>query len=263
MDMPKKKLRILLIKSDAADADEFQTYVRAVDDMEVVGRTSGASEGLRMVSQLRPDGVVLDLELMEGDGLDFLTRLEETPVWERPYVVVTTNMASPMTLQAARDHGAGFVLQKRIQGYGSRQVADKFRMVQGYLGVYKDYPPAVRLSEAQEEHIREELALDLGQMGITPKLQGYRYIIDAVVLMIKSPDSSFDVSRKIYPAVAMMHQKQTANVERCIRTAIETAWVNTPPEVLHRIYTAAVRQEKGKPMNKEFLCFFALKYGKK
>lgn len=258
--MSQEKISLLLIEDSTVETENFREYVKSITDVELVGCTDSAAEGFSLVEQLHPDGIILDLELAEGDGLDFLEKLQFLP--QRPYIVVTTNTTDRVTLQTLRDMGAGFILVKTIRGYNCRQVIDKFRIVRKY---FHSTPPEEGcvpedFSQTWETFLRHHLSSDLEQLGITPNLNGHSYISDAVVMLLADPMGNSDISIKIYPVIAQKYHKKCANIERSIRSAIETAWVNTSPEELKKNYTAAVRPDKGKPMNKEFICYFASKY---
>lgn len=262
--MAQEKIRLLLVEDDPEEVAAFTEYAKGAGDVELVGCTNSASDGLGLVREFRPDGVVLDLILRDGDGLDFLARLTELFPYKRPFVVVTTHYTSRVTFQALSRYGAGFILVKSNPSYSCKQVVDKFRMVLQYLP-HRAPETAAEIAPAfpdREEAVRRRLSEDLERLGITSNLNGHNYIIDAVLMMIDDPEGNFDVSRKVYPAIARKYRKQPANVERSIRSAIETAWTNTPAAVLVRCYTAAIRPGKGRPMNKELICFFARKYGR-
>ncbi|GAA3448768.1 hypothetical protein GCM10018962_06010 [Dactylosporangium matsuzakiense] len=75
---------------------------------DVVGETGSAAEGIRLANLLRPDVVILDVQLPDGSGLDTASALRH----ERPGIgiVVLTTFADDDVLFAAMEAGAsGFV----------------------------------------------------------------------------------------------------------------------------------------------------------
>ena len=64
-----------------------------------------------------------------------------------------------------------------------------------------------------------ELLLSL---GFSTKHNGFAYLREAILLMAKDPAQS--VTKVLYPAVAHICGCNKDNVERCIRTALGSAW---------------------------------------
>ncbi len=81
-----------------------------------------------------------------------------------------------------------------------------------------------------QTHTRD-LLLDL---GITPNYTGYFYLIDALEMISEEPQRLLQVTKLIYPEVARHYSTTACAVERCMRTAAETAW-KTNPESMQRI----------------------------
>lgn len=78
------------------------------DQMTVVGQAGGVTEGLALYSDLRPDVVVTDLQLVDGHGLDVVRGVRAQS--ENVGVVVLTMHAGDDEIFAAMEAGAsGFV----------------------------------------------------------------------------------------------------------------------------------------------------------
>jgi two-component system chemotaxis response regulator CheB len=78
-----KPLRVLVVDDSAYNRRTLTEILRAVDGVEVVGKATDGDEALRMVRELAPDLVTLDLEMPRMDGFTFLRLLmakRPTPV---------------------------------------------------------------------------------------------------------------------------------------------------------------------------------------
>jgi two-component system chemotaxis response regulator CheB len=78
--------------------------------IEVVGTAQDGLEALDVVEKLNPDVVVLDLNMPEMDGVEFLRK--QMPRRRVPVVVVSSSSASGEQVKAALDAGAVDFLQK-------------------------------------------------------------------------------------------------------------------------------------------------------
>jgi two-component system chemotaxis response regulator CheB len=76
-------LRVLVVDDSAYNRRNIADILGGRDDIEVVGKASDGDEALRLVSQLKPDAITLDLEMPRMDGFTFLRILmakQPTPV---------------------------------------------------------------------------------------------------------------------------------------------------------------------------------------
>ena len=68
-------IRIFLIDEHRPSREMLARRLASCPDMEVVGNTEDAEEGLRQVSQLRPDLVLLDVKMKKPDGMAVCRRV--------------------------------------------------------------------------------------------------------------------------------------------------------------------------------------------
>lgn len=78
-----RPLRALVVDDSAYNRRTIADLLKTLPDLEVVGKASDGDEALRMVAELRPDVITLDLEMPRMDGFTFLRLLmarQPTPV---------------------------------------------------------------------------------------------------------------------------------------------------------------------------------------
>jgi DNA-binding NarL/FixJ family response regulator len=101
----------LLLCDDAAD---YRALVRTVladdDDFEIVGQAGHGRECLERVPEVRPDVVLLDVDMPLMNGFEALPRLRETAPETR--VVVLSTAYTPELERRALDLGAVAYLEK-------------------------------------------------------------------------------------------------------------------------------------------------------
>jgi two-component system, chemotaxis family, protein-glutamate methylesterase/glutaminase len=66
------KLRVLVIDDSAYNRQTLAEILNSHPDIEVVGKAYDGEEGLKLVAQLQPDLVTLDIEMPRMDGFTFL-----------------------------------------------------------------------------------------------------------------------------------------------------------------------------------------------
>ena len=80
------------------------------DDLEVVGAVAGGEEAIEAARTLRPDVVLMDLEMDGTDGVQATQRIKDAD--PHPQVVVLTSFSDQSRILAALDAGArGYLLK--------------------------------------------------------------------------------------------------------------------------------------------------------
>ncbi len=126
-------IRVLIIDDDYRVAAIHAAYVARVEGFQVVGQAHTAADAVDAVSSLRPDLVLMDVYLPDGDGLSVMRRLLEHE--GHPDFVVITAARDVNSVRTAMQLGAvhylvkpfGFAaLQERLVAYRSLrlQMAD-------------------------------------------------------------------------------------------------------------------------------------------
>jgi DNA-binding NarL/FixJ family response regulator len=102
----------VLIVDDDPQFRRVVTELLAARGYRVVGEAASAREGLVLASTLRPDAVLLDMNMPDGDGISVATRLS---VNGGPRVLLTSTDAGAATERLIRECGAaGFVAKSDL-----------------------------------------------------------------------------------------------------------------------------------------------------
>ena len=137
-----RELIILLVEDDEKACEELRSYIEQTSDIRLQGITNNSTEALALVRSGLPDAVILDLELHYGggNGLFFLDGLKKMNLSHRPYILVTTNNSSVITLEQARSMGADFIMAKYESQYSAQYVVEFLRMMSDVILEAKALP---------------------------------------------------------------------------------------------------------------------------
>jgi response regulator of citrate/malate metabolism len=116
--MSNTPVRTLIVDDDFRVAKIHAAYVAKTEGFEVIGEAHSAAEAVEQVDTLRPDLVLLDVHLPDGDGLGVVRRLMERV--EHPDCIVITAARDVNTVRTAMQLGVVHYLVKPF-GYTALQ----------------------------------------------------------------------------------------------------------------------------------------------
>jgi DNA-binding NarL/FixJ family response regulator len=104
-------IRTLIVEDHEVVRQGLELMLGQVEDLEIVGAAASGEEALRLVDQVSPDVLLLDLELPGMHGLDVIRELAGRD-GERPRVLVlTVHDDDDIVLGAVRGGAQGYVLK--------------------------------------------------------------------------------------------------------------------------------------------------------
>ena len=108
--MEEQKIRLLVADDHPMLREGLVAVLGTQQDFEVVGEAADGSEVVRLVERLRPDVILLDLEMPGMDGVAALEKLQETGT-EARVVVFTAYDTDERILGALRAGARGYLLK--------------------------------------------------------------------------------------------------------------------------------------------------------
>ena len=103
-------VRVLIADDMPQVRQELRGMLQLTGELEVVGEAANGLEAVSQAEALRPDAVVMDLEMPVMDGFEATRQIKERGLAER--VVVLSIHADSENLQRARQAGADVVIDK-------------------------------------------------------------------------------------------------------------------------------------------------------
>ncbi|MCQ2507400.1 MAG: sporulation initiation factor Spo0A C-terminal domain-containing protein [Dorea sp.] len=108
--------------------------------------------------------------------------------------------------------------------------------------------------ELTEKDIRimKEIVHTLRKLGITENLDGFEYLKEAIFMAVKDPSILNQVTKELYPELAMKFGKTPDSVEHSMRYAIDKGWKTSNVDYIYEIFCFTV-QTFAKPSIKYFI----------
>jgi DNA-binding NarL/FixJ family response regulator len=103
-------VKVYVVEDSDAICERIVRMVNEIKNMNVVGTSDIVSGAIRGIERTQPDVVILDIQLLDGNGLTVLQHVKKvTPVMK---VIVLTNFNSDQYRSLAEGYGADAFLDK-------------------------------------------------------------------------------------------------------------------------------------------------------
>ncbi|HEX8237781.1 MAG TPA: response regulator [Abditibacteriaceae bacterium] len=120
-------LKVLIVDDSIVIRERLVELMSGIETVAIVGQASGVNEALEMNHALRPDVIILDIHLPDGNGFDVLRALREQERQQRNkelVVIILTNYAQTPYREQAAQCGAQYFFDKSLEFRKVREVLE-------------------------------------------------------------------------------------------------------------------------------------------
>jgi DNA-binding NarL/FixJ family response regulator len=103
--------RVVLADDEAMVRAGFRMILESEPDIQVVGEAESGEQASKTVRRLRPDVVLMDIQMPGGDGLEATRRITASPDLASRVVILTTFERDAYVFDALRAGASGFLLK--------------------------------------------------------------------------------------------------------------------------------------------------------
>ena len=235
----------------ADNSEEFCSSLTAAlhqnSGFHVLDTASDGERAIALVSERKPDILVLDLMLAKKDGLSVLKALSSME--RKPTVLATSGFITDYVASAAANLGVRYLMLKPCD---MSALVERLEEIRGGENLRM---PAAR--HQGQQNIETMVTNIIHEIGVPAHIKGYQYLREAIIIAVNDMDVINAITKVLYPQVAKTFQTTPSRVERAIRHAIEVAWDRGDLDTLQRFFGYTVSNTKGKPTNSEFIALIA------
>ncbi len=214
---------------------------------QILGTASDGELAIRMITERKPDILVLDLMLSKRDGISVLRAI--SGLERKPITLATSGFVTDYVASTAAGLGVRYLMLKPCD---MQTVAQRLEEIRG--GDVQRRSPDRRPDKTSIETMVTSI---IHEIGVPAHIKGYQYLREAIIIAVNDMDVINAITKVLYPQVAKTFQTTPSRVERAIRHAIEVAWDRGDLDTLQRFFGYTVSNTKGKPTNSEFIALIA------
>ncbi len=104
-------VRVLLVDDQALVRAGFRMILGAEDDLSVVGEAEDGDDAVLLARSLRPDVVLMDIQMPRLDGVEATRRIVAEPGTDTRVLILTTFERDEYIFEALRVGASGFLLK--------------------------------------------------------------------------------------------------------------------------------------------------------
>ena len=119
VDPSEVSLRCLIVDDNALFLEGAAALLRR-EGLDVIGVASNSAQAIQLVSELRPDVTLVDIDLGDEDGLEVARRLSDTS----RVILISTHLEDDLAHLIAMSPALGFVPKTRLSAQAIRNLLE-------------------------------------------------------------------------------------------------------------------------------------------
>ena len=263
----KLKYSIVFVEDDPQQIEEMNIHVKRHGNLELIGVTDRATEGYHLVKSHKPDILVVDIHLKEGDGLELIRKIREDKSLEglMPYIVVVTANKSPIIKNVVMNL-ADFIYSKNAD-YQTSVLFQHLLFICANVDKQSAWTSSLDSKDfldAKESHIRASVDRELNQYTFDvlknpSKIFMHEVLYETVQVPQTENVKLSSVYKTIKERFELPKESGRSRIETMSQRFISDIFEKTDPKVLRELYPS---YSCITPTTKEFVVYLSNKIKK-
>lgn len=238
---------VIIADSTEDFCSNLSAALKRTEGFQVLATASDGEQAIRLVTERKPDILILDLMLAKQDGLSVLKAIANME--HKPVTLATSRFVTDYVASAAANLGVRYLMLKPCDMSALVERLEEIRN--------EDKQKKSPVKHTNDASIESMVTNIIHEIGVPAHIKGYQYLREAIIIATQDMDVINAITKVLYPQVAKTFQTTPSRVERAIRHAIEVAWDRGDLDTLQRFFGYTVSNTKGKPTNSEFIALIA------
>ena len=249
-------VKLMIVEADAEVREHYRVVLEQYQAMRLVCETDKEEQALNYLKVHEVDVIILDIELKAGNGSFLLNGIEMCGL-KKPFIFVVKNKGSDDAGTDCVAHGVDYIYRKTNPAYSPEKILCVIDRLYPYQKTENDRRSMQAMKspgrEKEAELTRKYITDELRKLGFGRRPDGFDYVLEAIILMMKLPTEKKPESAEIYSSIAEQYHVTCASVERDIKIAIASVFTKANADRVRRYYPFDYNNEKGRPSNMQFL----------
>ncbi|WP_100331514.1 sporulation transcription factor Spo0A [Bacillus xiapuensis] len=251
-----KKIKVAIVDDNRELVKLLEEYISSQEDMEVVAKANNGQECLELLSEARPEVLILDIIMPHVDGLAVLEKMRSIDLSPMPNVIMLTAFGQEDVTKKAVELGASYFM---LKPFDMESLVSHIRQVGGseHQTAQRSANSIVNSPEKKSVNLDASITSIIHEIGVPAHIKGYLYLREAISMVYNDIELLGSITKVLYPDIAKKYNTTASRVERAIRHAIEVAWSRGNIDSISTLFGYTVSMTKAKPTNSEFIAMVA------
>ena len=245
-----KKTNVILAGEGARNIERCAECLRSNDcEVKIIEK-----DGRKLINAAlaeKPDAVVMDAFMANLDALGVLEEAGSEFRKNKTLTFVMSSVENPLFEEEVLAAGADYYF---LKPFDYSFVADRVAKMAKWNNRGEE---TSKISVSDTKELEIVISDIMRQIGVPAHIKGYQYLREAIMMVVNNIDIINQITKQLYPDIAVKYHTTPSRVERAIRHAIEVAWARGQAETVENIFGYTISAAKGKPTNSEFIAMIA------
>lgn len=243
------KTQVLVLQEKTKLCGDLGNLSLAVPTIEIAGVVDNLKDAELILEKFSIDAIVIELSNLTDGNFQFIEDLSLRQ--SKLVIAVFTPMQDDIAVAKLRRKGCTLIFRVPCD---CEEAAEE---IQHAVVMHKKTSMPVSVRLPQEKPLDERLANIFIASGIPPHIKGYQFLREAVKLAVHTPSMINNITKQLYPSVAIHYDTTPSKVERAIRHAIDVAWSRGKIDNINSIYGIKVFSKGERPTNGELIALIS------
>lgn len=243
------KTHVLVLQEKVKLCRDLANLSAIVPSIDISGVVDSLTDAELILEKFPIDAIIIEMRDLSDFFLHFVAELSTRPI--KPVIAVFTPVQDDIAVAKLRKQGCNLIF--RLPCNCEEAAAE----LQHAVAMRKKSNAAISVRLPQDKPLDERLANIFIASGIPPHIKGYQFLREAVKLAVRTPSMINNITKQLYPSVAMHYDTTSSKVERAIRHAIDVAWSRGKIDNINTIYGIKVFSKGERPTNGELIALIS------
>ena len=276
-----KKINIVIADNNNSSATKIKAYLSQKDNIGNIEVVDNGGEVLKLLNTNTIDVVICDLFTPIVDGFGVIESVNKMNLNKKPHIIITSIVQGNYIIEKLIEltdlnHYLSKpidneILYQRINNLCFKNINPTKDIECNVLNLFSQSNSAKSYIYSSTLHndsyvkkddtivynndlnLEIEIINTLHKLGIPANIKGYRYLQDAIKMVVNNSNLLNVITKELYPSVADKNNTTPSRVERAIRHAIEVGGEKGNIFAMQDIFNLSISRGKSRPKNSEFI----------
>ena len=226
----KRKISVLIADDNQDFSHTLASYINSQEDMEVMAIAKDGNEAIDIIANTTPDVALLDVIMPHLDGLGVLEHINTITNEQKPICIMLSAVGQDKITQKAINLGAEYYV---VKPFDIELLIKRIREIKHYKPgqgnsfitreTKQQYIDLSANESKKQENLEALVTNVIHEVGVPAHIKGYQYLREAIMMVVNDIDVINQITKSLYPKIAIKYGTTPSRVERAIRHAIEVA----------------------------------------